>query len=83
MKQALCLLMLGVGTLALAACGNTRELMPRKGHSLPTAPYGVGYQPGPDGLLQRPTQAAPQRNVELRTRSQELEDDPFDLPPQG
>ena len=83
MKPALCLLMLGVGTLALAACGNTRELMPRKGHSLPTAPYGVGYQPGPDGLLQRPTQAAPQRNVELRTRSQEREDDPFDLPPQG
>ena len=83
MKPALCLLMLGVGTLVLAACGNTRELMPRKGHSLPTAPYGVGYQPGPDGLLQRPTQAAPQRNVELRTRSQEREDDPFDLPPQG
>ncbi|WP_295630532.1 hypothetical protein [Novosphingobium sp.] len=77
------LVVLAAGTLALAACGNTRELMARKGHSLPTAPYGVGFQPGPDALLQRSTQAAPQRNVELRTRSQEREDDPFDLPPQG
>jgi hypothetical protein len=82
-KPMLRLAVLGAGTLALAACGNTRELMARKGHSLPTAPYGVGYQPGPDALLQRPAQAAPQRNVELRTRSQEREDDPFDLPPQG
>lgn len=73
---------LGVATLGLGACGNTRELMAKKGHSLPTAPYGVSYRPGTDALLQRPTQAAPQRNVELRTRSQEREDDPFDLPPQ-
>lgn len=76
------LALIGAATLALAACGNTRELMPLKGHDLPPAPYGVGYRPGPDALLQRPTQAAPQRNVELRTRSQEREDDPFDLPPQ-
>ena len=32
-------------------------------------------------LLVRPQQAAPTRNVELRTRSEEREDDPFDLPP--
>jgi len=82
LKATLRLAVLGAATLALAACGNTRELMARKGHNLPTAPYGVGYRPGPDALLQRPTQAAPQRNVELRTRSQERDDDPFDLPPQ-
>ena len=82
MKPMLRLLVLGAGTLALTACGNTRELMAAKGHNLPTAPYGVAYRPSPDALLQRPTQAAPQRNVELRTRSQEREDDPFDLPPQ-
>ena len=82
MKFRLSLLMLGTATLALAACGNTRELTAIKGHNLPPAPYGVDYRPGPDALLQRPVQAAPQRNVELRTRSQEREDDPFDLPPQ-
>jgi hypothetical protein len=26
-------------------------------------------------------QAAPERNVELRRRSEEREDDPFDIPP--
>jgi hypothetical protein len=28
-------------------------------------------------------QAAPQRSVELRTKSEERQDDPFDLPPEG
>jgi hypothetical protein len=28
-----------------------------------------------------PPQAAPERSVELRKRSEEREDDPFDLPP--
>ena len=83
MKPTLRLAVLGAGMLALAACGNTHELTALKGHSLPPAPYGVDYRPGPDALLQRPVQAAPQRNVELRTRSQEREDDPFDLPPQN
>lgn len=82
MKRMATLVALGAAALALGACGNTRELMAKKGHALPTAPYGVSYRPGTDALLQRPTQAAPQRNVELRTRSQEREDDPFDLPPQ-
>ena len=83
MKPIAGLMALGVCALALGACGNTRELMPVSGRALPTAPYGLGYRPGPNELLQRPTQAVPARNVELRTRSQDREDNPFDLPPEN
>lgn len=75
------LALLGGAAAALAGCGNTRELMPKRGHVLPAAPYGMGYKPDADELLKRGPQAAPQRNVELRRRSEEREDDPFDLPP--
>ena len=34
-----------------------------------------------DALLQPPEQAVPERNVELRRRSEERANDPFDLPP--
>ena len=34
-------------------------------------------------LLVLDPQAAPERNVELRRESEEREDDPFDLPPEG
>ena len=33
-------------------------------------------------LLELETLAAPERSVELRRRSEEREDDPFDLPPE-
>jgi hypothetical protein len=33
-------------------------------------------------LLEQEPQAAPNRSVELRTRSEDREDDPFDLPPE-
>lgn len=67
---------------ALGGCGNKRELKPLAGHVLPRAPYGVGYQPTPDQLLKEPSQARPERNVDVRVRSQERADDPFDLPPE-
>ena len=67
--------------LALAACGSRADLKPQAGHSLPVAPLGRADRPTADELLVRPQQAAPARNVELRTRSEEREDDPFDLPP--
>jgi hypothetical protein len=68
--------------LALAACGNRRELMPAAGEALPAAPYGREDRPTADDLLQPPSQAKPERSVELRKRSEEREDDPFDLPPE-
>ncbi|WP_374409261.1 lipoprotein [Pelagerythrobacter sp.] len=67
---------------ALAACGQRSDLEPLPGEALPPAPYGAGVQPSPEDLLALDPQAAPERNVELRKRSEEREDDPFDLPPQ-
>lgn len=67
--------------LSLAACGNKGELEPAAGNSLPVAPYGSEHRLSGDELLETPPQAIPERSVELRKRSQEREDDPFDLPP--
>ena len=67
--------------LALAACGNRIDLRPAAGESLPPAPLGRADPPNAGELLARPPQVAPKRSVELRTRSEEREDDPFDLPP--
>jgi hypothetical protein len=50
---------------------------------LPPAPYGSDHKPSAAELLKPDPQAAPQRSVELRTRSEERQDDPFDLPPEG
>lgn len=67
--------------LALSACGQTAPLKPRAGASLPPAPYGREQPRGAEALLRPPVQAAPERTVELRRRSEERDDDPFDLPP--
>lgn len=66
----------------LAGCGNRRDLKPVAGHVLPRAPFGSGYQPNAEQLLKEPSQARPERNVDVRVRSQERADDPFDLPPE-
>ncbi len=71
-----------VAVVALAACGSKTALEPTPGMSLPPAPYGAETKPTADELLALDPQAAPDRSVELRTRSEEREDDPFDLPPE-
>jgi predicted small lipoprotein YifL len=71
-----------IALLALAACGQKTALEPVEGTVLPPAPYGAESQPTSDELLVLPPTAAPDRSVELRTRSEEREDDPFDLPPE-
>ena len=68
---------------ALAACGQKADLTPAAGQTLPPKPYGAEVQPNSRELLKLDPQAAPDRSVELRTRSEEREDDPFDLPPEG
>ena len=76
---------IGIGLLALGmlgACGQKSGLEPRAGASLPPAPYGAAARPDAETLLDLPTLADPERNVELRRRSEEREDDPFDLPPE-
>ena len=68
--------------LALAACGARAPLEPAAGSDLPPAAYGTTEQPSAEELLELPALAAPERSVELRRRSEEREDDPFDLPPE-
>jgi hypothetical protein len=65
----------------VAACGQKTELKPAEGSQLPVAPYGREERRSADALLVPPQQAAPERSVELRKRSEERADDPFDLPP--
>jgi hypothetical protein len=72
-----------IAALALAGCGNRRVLKPLAGHDLPRAPYGTGYKPNADQLLKPPVQVKPERNVDVRVRSEERTDDPFDLPPEN
>jgi len=67
--------------LALSACGQRAALALKPGQQLPPAPYGREQKPASTELLQTPTLAIPERSVELRTRSEPRNDDPFDLPP--
>lgn len=76
-RTALLLLILG-----LAACGQRADLKPKQGAALPPAPYGREDQPSAEGLLEMTPEAAPERSVEPRKRSEERADDPFDLPPE-
>lgn len=66
---------------ALSACGQRSALETYPGESLPVAATGADAPATADELLERDAQAAPERSVELRRRSEEREDDPFDLPP--
>ncbi len=68
--------------LALCACGQRSDLEPPPGVSLPPAPYGSPAQPTAADLLKPDVIAVPERDTELRTESEEREDDPFDLPPE-
>ena len=67
--------------LALAACGMRADLKPQAGGQLPVAPHGRETRPSSAQLLETTPQAAPERSVELRKRSEERADDPFSLPP--
>lgn len=69
--------------LGLAACGTQGKLQPAEGKSLPPAPFGADKPKDGDELLETGAQADPRRSVELRKRSEEREEDPFDLPPEG
>jgi hypothetical protein len=77
------LILVALSALALAGCGNRRALKPASGHLLPPAPYGSAYRPGPDEIVKPQVEAKPERNVDVRTRSEERTDDPFDLPPEN
>ena len=67
--------------LALAGCGVRADLKPQAGKQLPVAPFGREEAPSSAQLLKADVQSAPERSVEIRKRSEERPDDPFDLPP--
>ncbi len=75
-------LVVSAAALALSGCAQMAALEPAPGASLPPAPYGAKSTPDADALLTPPPQAVPARTVELRSRSEERADDPFDLPPE-
>jgi hypothetical protein len=68
--------------LLVSACGTVSPLTPPEGAKAPEAPYGATATPSAEELLRREALAAPERSVELRRRSEERQDDPFDLPPE-
>ena len=76
-------LMLLAAVFSLAACGSRGDLEPAAGQSLPPAPYGADAPLTAAQLLETSPQAVPERSVELRSESEDREDDPFDLPPEG
>ena len=68
--------------LLLAACGVRAPLEPEPGQPMPVAPETAERAPTSEELLERPPIARPARVDELLTRSEEREEDRFDLPPQ-
>ncbi|MEZ5713210.1 MAG: hypothetical protein R3E11_11300 [Sphingobium sp.] len=67
---------------SVAACGSRKALKPVEG--APPVPVAVGAEAPEtsDELMEASTQARPDRSAEPLKRSQEREEDPFDLPPQ-
>lgn len=68
--------------LLLAACGGRQALQPPPGEQLPVAPATDTVAPTAIELLDPPAYARPERFDEVLRRSEEREDDRFDLPPQ-
>ena len=82
MRIRLALVLTAVFPLALSACGQRAALQPPPGETLPPAPYGSDQRLTAEELLEPDVIAQPIRDTELRTRSEEREDDPFDRPPE-
>jgi predicted small lipoprotein YifL len=82
MRPLLTAALLPMLTLSLSACGQKGDLQRPKSAKSHPVPYGRSVPETTAALMKAPTQAAPQRNVELRTRSEPREDDPFNLPPE-
>jgi len=76
MKHAILLL-----ALLAAACGKVEPLKPAAGQSLPPKPAESARAPTTDELLTPPPIARPTRTEDTLRRSEEREDDRFDLPP--
>ena len=67
--------------LVLGACGAREPLRPEPGDTMPPAPAMASRAPTTEELLTPPPIARPERVDEPLRRSEEREDDRFDLPP--
>jgi len=67
--------------LLLGACGLREPLRPAPGQTMPPAPAMARRAMTTDELLEPPPLARPGRVDELLRRSEERENDRFDLPP--
>ncbi len=65
----------------LAACGNMEPLQPKAGEAMPARPAMAARAPTTHELLTPPPHARPAPQDDGLRRSEEREDDPFDLPP--
>ena len=70
-----------VALLLLCACGARQDLRPAAGQSLPPQPAQALKPQTTADLLELPTMARPDRVDEPLSRSEERDDDRFDLPP--
>lgn len=75
------LILIGLGLIALAACGGKEELRPQPGQSLPPKPAAEATPQTPSELMKPSVQARPLRSDELLKQSEQRRDDRFDLPP--
>jgi hypothetical protein len=72
-----------IGLACLSGCGNMEPLQPEAGQVRPVKPAMAARAPTTDALLPPPANARPERQDDGLRRSEEREDDPFDLPPTG
>jgi hypothetical protein len=68
-------------TLAVAGCGRQVALTPEPGMAPVPTPAFASEPESSDALMRASTQARPRRNVDILSRSEERQADPFDLPP--
>jgi hypothetical protein len=69
--------------ILLAGCGGREALRPAPGEAMPVAPQQAPAAPTVAELLEPTPIARPDRVDEPLRRSEEREDDRFDLPPPG
>ena len=72
---------LSLAALCLTACGEVEPLTPAAGDGVPIAPAQSARAPTTEEMLTPPPVTRPVRQEDTLRRSEEREDDPFDLPP--
>jgi len=82
MLRACVVVLAATAMVALPACGSRQKLTGVEGTQPVPKAYGAPIVATPDQLLEPSTQSRPERNVELRRKSEARIDDPFDLPPE-